>query len=405
MSSLALPRRMESGFSMIELLVSVLLASIIFAAMVPMFVGAQQKAVGDQVRNTALNLAQDHIEKIRQMPFDQIVSGTNLDTKLGTTWDSYGEKSSKRYFIAHTAVPNGSSPTSYYTVTVTVRWNPPPSPVKEVVLKTIVVNQAAVALNPTAAAPTVASFTPSAGPVGTSVALTGTNFTGATKVTFNGTNAPAFTVVSATQITATVPAGATSGTVAVTTPAGSGTSAGSFTVGATPALTPTVTSFSPASGAVGTAVILTGTNFTGATKVEFNGTSATAFTVVSATQITTVMPAGATSGMIAVTTPAGSGTSAASFTVSTTTPKFWTLTVTTNTWDIITGLSVIRTDVIPNVDFGTKKPNVNSDAVWTNLPEGTYLLTLVYSWQPKTETQSVQLKANTTVQYKNLKWN
>jgi type II secretory pathway pseudopilin PulG len=64
---------------MIELLVSVLLASIIFAAMVPMFAGAQQRAVGDQVRNTALNLAQDHIEKIRQMPFDQIVSGTNLD--------------------------------------------------------------------------------------------------------------------------------------------------------------------------------------------------------------------------------------------------------------------------------------------------------------------------------------
>ena len=56
--------------------------------------------------------------------------------------------------------------------------------------------------------PTFTSFTPPSGPVGTPV--TGTAFTQATKVTFAGKSA-AFTVNSDTQITATVPTGATTG--------------------------------------------------------------------------------------------------------------------------------------------------------------------------------------------------
>jgi hypothetical protein len=77
----------------------------------------------------------------------------------------------------------------------------------------------------------------------------------------------------------------------------------------------TLTSFTPASGPVGTSVTLTGTNLSGATAVAFNGTAAASFTVVSATQITATVPAGATTGTIAVTTPGGTATSAASFTV------------------------------------------------------------------------------------------
>jgi uncharacterized protein (TIGR03437 family) len=58
-----------------------------------------------------------------------------------------------------------------------------------------------------------------AGTVGTTVKILGTNLTGATSVTFNGT-AAVLTVVSASEITTTVPAGATSGTVEVVTPGG-----------------------------------------------------------------------------------------------------------------------------------------------------------------------------------------
>ena len=159
-------------------------------------------------------------------------------------------------------------------------------------------------------APTFTSFTPLTGPVGTSVTITGTNLTGVSAVRFNGIAAATFAVVSATQATATVPPGASNGTIAVTTPGGTATSAASFTLSA-----PTITSFTPLTGPVGTSVTITGTNLTGATAVSFHGTAATSFTVGSVTSITVTVPAGATTGTIAVTTPGGTATSAASFTV------------------------------------------------------------------------------------------
>jgi uncharacterized protein (TIGR03437 family) len=78
-------------------------------------------------------------------------------------------------------------------------------------------------------APTVSSFTPTSGAVGSSVTITGANFTGATAVRFNGA-AASFTVNSSTQITATVPSSATTGPISVTNPVGTGTSSAFFTV-------------------------------------------------------------------------------------------------------------------------------------------------------------------------------
>jgi uncharacterized repeat protein (TIGR03803 family) len=57
------------------------------------------------------------------------------------------------------------------------------------------------------------------GKVGAAVKILGTDLTGATSVSFNGT-AAAFKVVSSSEITTTVPAGATTGTVRVVTPSG-----------------------------------------------------------------------------------------------------------------------------------------------------------------------------------------
>ena len=88
---------------------------------------------------------------------------------------------------------------------------------------------------------------------------------------------------------------------------------------------PTISSFSPTSGAVGTSVTITGTDFTGATSVTFNGLSATTFNVISSTKITATVPAGATTGPIKVTTPVGSATSTSDFTVSTTHARSVTL--------------------------------------------------------------------------------
>ena len=158
------------------------------------------------------------------------------------------------------------------------------------------------------AAPTVSGFSPTSGSPGSTVTITGTGFTGASSVTFNG-SASTYTVNSDTQITATVPSGATSGPISVTTSAGSGTSSSSFTVTATVAK-PTITSISPTSGRVGTVVAITGTALTGATSVKFGGGVSATYTVVSATRINATVPAGAASGGITVTTPGGSATSA-----------------------------------------------------------------------------------------------
>src|SRR5205807_8383942 len=62
-------------------------------------------------------------------------------------------------------------------------------------------------------------FAPTFGPVGTGVTITGTTFTGATAVSFNGV-ASTFAEGPPGTITTTVPAGATTGHITVTTPGG-----------------------------------------------------------------------------------------------------------------------------------------------------------------------------------------
>lgn len=165
--------------------------------------------------------------------------------------------------------------------------------------------------NFTVSPPTISSFTPTSGIVGISVVLTGTKFTGATAVKFNGVAASSYTVTSATKITAVAPTGVTSGKLSVTTSGGTATSSGSFTVVAAP----TITSFTPTGGTVGTSVVLTGTNFTGATAVKFNGTAASSYTVASGTSITAVVASGTTTGKATVTTPGGTATSSANITI------------------------------------------------------------------------------------------
>jgi hypothetical protein len=163
--------------------------------------------------------------------------------------------------------------------------------------------------------PTVTSFNPTSGPVGQAVDISGTNFTGATAVKFNGTPDPTFQVNSSSDISAHVPNGASTGTISVTTPQGTGTSQSSFQVTSTSA--PVVSSFSPQSGPVGTNVTINGSGFTGATAVTFGGVQAVNFTVNSDVQMHANVPSGAQTGPIGVTTTFGTGTSSTNFTVTT----------------------------------------------------------------------------------------
>jgi uncharacterized repeat protein (TIGR03803 family) len=78
--------------------------------------------------------------------------------------------------------------------------------------------------------PQIKSFSPTNGPVSTSVVITGESFIGVIDVHFGYVKVTSFTVDSDTQITATVPAGAETGNISVCTASGSGDSAASFTV-------------------------------------------------------------------------------------------------------------------------------------------------------------------------------
>ena len=146
------------------------------------------------------------------------------------------------------------------------------------------------------------------GKVGKTIEILGQGFTGTTKVSFHGV-AATFAVASDTYLTAVVPAGATTGSVTVTTPGGTLTSNKIFRV------TPQLLSFMPTSGAVGTAVTITGVSLTQTAKVTFGGVKATTFTVNSDTQITATVPTGAKTGHIAITTPGGTAASSGIFTV------------------------------------------------------------------------------------------
>ena len=84
--------------------------------------------------------------------------------------------------------------------------------------------------------PAITSFTPSSGAAGAPVVITGSNFVGVTAVRFNGVASTSYTVDSASQITATLPPTATSGTISVVTPLGTATSGTSFAVVQAPVL-------------------------------------------------------------------------------------------------------------------------------------------------------------------------
>lgn len=155
--------------------------------------------------------------------------------------------------------------------------------------------------------PDITGFSPAIGGVGTSVAIAGSGFTGATAVTFGGTPVASVSIDSDSRITAVVAVGTSSGHIDVTTPTGAMSDA-IFAVLPAPA----ITGFNPGRGGPGTPVTVIGSNLAGATSVQLHGVVAV-FTVVSATQLTFTVPVGAATGLVAVTTPGGTATSARSF--------------------------------------------------------------------------------------------
>ena len=85
--------------------------------------------------------------------------------------------------------------------------------------------------------------------------------------------------------------------------------------------TPTITSFTPTSGSVGTLVTITGTNLQSITALSIGGVPATIVSITGSQLVGMVMP-GTTTGVISVTSAEGSSDSKISFTLSSTTLPF-----------------------------------------------------------------------------------
>jgi gliding motility-associated-like protein len=141
-------------------------------------------------------------------------------------------------FNGTTAIVTASTVTS---ITTTV----PAGATTGTITVTIAGNTATSATNftvTTPALPTITSFTPASGSIGTTVTITGTNFSTTpanNTLQFNGITA-SVTASTATIITTTVPVGATTGKITVTVAGNSAISANDFTVNTNPTNQPPV---------------------------------------------------------------------------------------------------------------------------------------------------------------------
>ena len=160
--------RRNGGFSLVELMITTVIAGIVFAGMVPMFVNAEQASSGDQMRNIATNVAQDRIEKLRALPWDQLAlayssSGvtspaiasspsfsTTLDSiswaggQFGDYFTAYTGSSAKTFTISYRMQPSGPTTgagAATMNVSVTVTWTGKPTPIKPVTIMTIISKQ------------------------------------------------------------------------------------------------------------------------------------------------------------------------------------------------------------------------------------------------------------------------
>jgi len=209
-------------------------------------------------------------------------------------------------------------------------------------------------------APSITSLAPTTGAIGTSVNISGTSFgssQGTSTVTFNGT-ATTPTSWGASSITVPVPTGATAGNVVVTV-----SGVASNGVGFTVLPTPSITSLSPTSGAVGTSVTIAGSNFgatQGTSTVTFNGTVATP-TSWGASSITVPVPTGATTGSVVVTVT-GVASAGSNFTVVTKTLNSLALTPTRASISVGSTMQFVLTGTYSD---GSQQ-NLTSQATWSS---------------------------------------
>jgi hypothetical protein len=125
------------------------MAVVAMSATAPLLVSVEAQAAGDQMRVEALGVAQDHLEKIRALPFDQITlanldSSTFMNGEFGTSWTAYSGASQRVFPTGvsyNITTQNGGSGVTQLVVSVSVTWTPPPAPVHAVFAQTYISEQ------------------------------------------------------------------------------------------------------------------------------------------------------------------------------------------------------------------------------------------------------------------------
>jgi prepilin-type N-terminal cleavage/methylation domain-containing protein len=113
------------GFSMIELLVTIVIAGVVFAAMVPFFANALNQTSEDELRVDATNIAQDRIEQIRLLGY-AVITEPNLNTtstsvgdgRFGPSYTLIGE--TRPYTVTYEVTPANEGDVPQKVVTVRV---------------------------------------------------------------------------------------------------------------------------------------------------------------------------------------------------------------------------------------------------------------------------------------------
>ena len=176
---------------------------------------------------------------------------------------------------------------------------------------------AAAAPRSASARPGISSFTPRSGPVGTEVAIRGTNLLGGS-VSFNGVPTSVNVTYSGDdssdyELTATVPNGATTGSITITTNGGVAKTSALFTVtpGSVTGLKgkPMVSGFEPAKAKPGVMITVSGENLGSLLYIKIGGVKVKFYKPLSATRLAVRVPTGAKTGKIVVATPLGASTS------------------------------------------------------------------------------------------------
>lgn len=200
--------------------------------------------------------------------------------------------------------------------------------------------------------PYISSFA-SVGAPGGGIMITGAHFTASMTVKFTGASSFVTNAGSTTRFSVIVPPGTITGPILLSNAQGSYTTSSNFMV------PPTFKGFTPFVGRTGTNVLITGTNFLGATAVKFNSVDAAGFTVLSNNAIQATAPSGVTSGQLRVITPAGSVFSGSNFIVQPTITGF------------TPGFGPVGTSVtISGANFNVGTPTVKFGGVTAATPTG-----------------------------------